>query len=319
MGSPLVDKKTRELAVKLLQSGQTYRDTAKLLGIGEATVNRAWREFREHGEVKQPRRRGGRLPAISAEEVAEFRKLVDERPDATYDEIAAAWNKKTRQKISRSAIVRKVIGLGLTLKKKTAQACEKRSKKNASKRAMFRFRRKDIAPEKLVFLDEAGFHAKLDRTQARSQRGERAPFYRPSLPFKTYTMTGAVRLSGPVVMRGSAVPMNKRRFLCFLRQTLLPRLQPGDVLVMDNLAAHRNKMVRKVCRLWDIRVVYLPPYSPEYNPIEMVWGWMKSRLRSRLNRAAQCFRYAVAGAWRKAAKLSMPNLFRKCGYLQSCH
>ena len=180
MGSPLVDKKTRALAVRLLQAGHTYRAAAKILGIGEATVNRAWREYREHGEVKQPRRRGGRLPAVSMEELPAFRKLIEDRPDATYDEIAAAWNKQTRQKISRSAIVRRVLGLGLTLKKKTTQAAEKKSKKNAAKRAMFRFRRRALPAEKLVFLDEAGFSARLDRRRSRSPRGERAPCYRPN-------------------------------------------------------------------------------------------------------------------------------------------
>ena len=107
-------------------------------------------------------------------------------------------------------------------------------------------------------------------------------------------------------------------FLRFLRFHLLPRLRPGDVLVMDNLAAHKNSNVRRLCRQWDVRVVYLPPYCPEYNPIEQVWAWMKNRLRGRLNRAAACFRYAISGAWRKSKCLDMATLLTACGYVRPC-
>lgn len=306
------------VAVRLLQAGHTYAEVAEAIGIGSATVNRAWREFRESGEVSEPRRRGGRFSSIGESDEPVLKRLVESMPDATYDELTVAWNRGRKAKASRSAVIRKVLKLGFTRKKKAKQASQKKSKKVRAKRAMFRFARKHLTLAKLVFLDEAGFQCKLSRSHARSLRGTRATSYESAAPSKNFTITGAIRLSGPVVMQGDARTMTKTRFLCFLRQSLLPRLCSGDVLVMDNLAAHRNRMVRKICRAWNVRVVYLPPYSPEYNPIEKVWAWMKNRLRGRLNRAANCFRYAVAGAWRKAASLCMKNLFRGCGYIQSC-
>ncbi|RYF11891.1 MAG: hypothetical protein EOO40_02415 [Deltaproteobacteria bacterium] len=99
---------------------------------------------------------------------------------------------------------------------------------------------------------------------------------------------------------------------------MLPRLRPGNVLVLDNLSAHRNKAVRHLCRRWGIRVVYLPRYSPRYNPIAKVWGGMKNRLRAGLDRAAHCFCYAVAGARRKASAFRIDNIFGNCGHLTPC-
>lgn len=202
--------------------------------------------------------------------------------------------------------------------KKSVQASEKVTKKNAAKRSRFRYIRKNLPAEKLVFLDEAGFQGKMNKSHGLALRGERVVIYEPAAFSKSFTVAGAVRLSGPIVMHGSDRSMTKKRFLSFLSTRLLPRLRLGDIIVMDNLAAHRTKSVRSLCRQWDVRVVYLPPYSPEFNPIENVWAWMKGRLRKRINRAANCFRYAIAGAWRKAAHLHMANLFRHAGYLGPC-
>lgn len=132
-----------------------------------------------------------------------------------------------------------------------------------AKRALFRHKRKKLSTESLVFLDEAGFQHKLSRSYARSLRGTRAVSFETAAPAKNFTITGAVRSSGPVVMQGDARTMTKNRFLSFLSCSLLPRLRPGDIIVMDNLAAHRNKAVRQLCQMWDVRVVYLPPYSPQ--------------------------------------------------------
>ncbi|RYF44492.1 MAG: transposase [Cytophagaceae bacterium] len=123
-------------------------------------------------------------------------------------------------------------------------------------------------------MDEAGFQCKLKRVRSRAICGQRATTYASAAPSTNFTISGAVSLNGPVVMRGDRKSMTTLRFLRFLRSALLPRLSPGDILVMGNLSAHRNKAVRRLCRQWDVRVVYLPPYSPEYNPIEKVWAWM---------------------------------------------
>ena len=301
MGHPLIPEPVRRRIVILLNKGKTYLEVANSLAVGTATVNRVWRRFRATGETTAPPRKGGRRSSITPDQEKDFRALVESIPDSTFDELTAAWSRKVNKRVSRSAVLRKVRKLGYTLKKKSLEATEKKSKKNSAKRASFRHLRRGLPAEKLVFMDEAGFQCKLKRVRARAICGQRATTYASAAPSTNFTISGAVRLNGPVVMRGDKKSMTTLRFLRFLQSALLPGLSPGDILVMDNLSAHRNKAVRRLCRQWDVRVVYLPPYSPEYNPIEKVWAWMKNRLRARLNRATHCFRYAVAGAWRKAS------------------
>ena len=308
----------RKVIVSLLQRGYTYIETAQALQVGRATVSRVWREFREEGRVTQPKRKGGWLSPITPSDTPTLIEIVKKHPAWSYDEVTALWCRKTGKTVSRSAVIRKLKKLGFTRKKKSVQASEKVTKKNAAKRSRFRYIRKDLPAEKLVFLDEAGFQSKINKTHGLAVRGKRVVVYEPAAFSKNFTVAGAVRLSGPVVMHGSCQSMTAKRFLSFLRTKLLPRLRPGDIIVMDNLAAHRTKSVRTLCRQWDVRVIYLPPYSPEFNPIENVWSWMKNRLRKRINRAADCFRYAIAGAWRKAAQLRMVNLFHHAGYLGPC-
>ncbi|RYF30730.1 MAG: IS630 family transposase, partial [Cytophagaceae bacterium] len=303
MKKPFVPEPVRALIVRMLQNGHSYRKTAKDVGVGSATVTRIWRRFRTTGLTSLPQRNGGRKPKISQENELELRRLVESKPDATYDELTVSWNKMSGIKVSRSTVIRIVLKLNFSLKKKSKVATEKLTKKNRAKRSSFLHRRKTVQAKRLVFLDEAGFQGSLARTHARSLRGEKAYSFVSSAPAKNFTIAGAIRLDGPVVMRGSGQTMTTRRFLSFLKTSLLPRLRPKDILVMDNLRAHKSKSVRRLLRAWDIKVLYLPPYSPEFNPIEQVWGWMKKRLRSRLNRAAKCFRYAVSGAWRKTASL----------------
>ncbi len=298
----------------MLKKGDTYLATSAAFSVGIATVNRIWRRYRETGATSMPPRGGGRRPKILAQDEAEFRKMVESMPDATYVELTVEWRKKSKTKVSRSAVVRKVLGLGFTRKKKSIEASEKLTSKNKSKRSRFLRSVRLVNAEKLVFLDEAGFQAKLSRSHARAPRGKKAIISASTAFSKNFTMVGAVRLTGPVVMRGSEKTMTTKRFLSFLRHDLFPRLCPQDVVILDNLRAHRSKQVRRLARSWNIRIIYLPPYSPEHNPIEQIWGWMKNRIRYRIQRAIHCFRYAVAGAWRKAAQLSYVNLFRHSGY-----
>lgn len=198
------------------------------------------------------------------------------------------------------------------------KAEQKLTKKNRAKRASFRYQVKRIARKRLVFLDEAGFQAGLHPIYGRSLKGKPVYFLMPAAYHRNITQAGAIRLSGPIVMRGLRYAMKNQKFKSFLRHCLLSRLRVDDVLVLDNLRPHRQKEVRQLARAVSVRVVYLPPYSPELNPIAYVWAAMKNRFRKRANHALQDFRYAVAGAWRKIASLRFEKLFASCGYTLTC-
>ena len=119
-----------------------------------------------------------------------------------------------------------------------------------------------LDPERLVFIDETGASTKMARRYGRAPRGRRLRSSVPHGHWKTTTFVGALRLSGmtaPMVLDG---PMNGAWFLAYVQQVLAPTLKPGDVVIMDNLAAHKSTPIRDAIEAVGARLLFLPPYSP---------------------------------------------------------
>jgi len=133
---------------------------------------------------------------------------------------------------------------------------------------------------KLVFIDETGFRTNLVRLYGRAPCGKRLVAHAPYGHWKTTTFVAALRhdrLTATMVVDGA---MNGRLFAEYVRQILVPTLMPGDIVVMDNLSSHKAAGVREAIELAQAKVVYLPPYSPDFNPIEMVYSKLKWLVRS---------------------------------------
>ena len=138
-----------------------------------------------------------------------------------------------------------------------------------------------IPVERLVFLDESGMHLAMSRSHTWVKRGTE---YLDPVPVNwgtTLTLLGAIRVEGWVVLRSMFATANGVRFVAWLTTHLLPKLRRGDVLVMDNLRAHHNPRVTPACRAHGVRVLYLPPYSPDLNPIEAGGGRSRSSTSAR--------------------------------------
>jgi transposase len=137
-----------------------------------------------------------------------------------------------------------------------------------------------LDPRQLVFLDETWAKTNMCRTRGRCRRGKRLVTKVPYGHWKTTTFIAALRhdrLTAPTVVDGA---MDGPTFLAYVRQQLVPTLQPGEIVIMDNLAAHKVAGVRAAVESVGARVVYLPPYSPDLNPIELVFAKLKWLLRS---------------------------------------
>jgi transposase len=137
----------------------------------------------------------------------------------------------------------------------------------------------DLDPAKLVFIDETGASTKMARIRGRAKRGQRCRAAVPHGHWKTTTFTAGLRLNGmtaPMVLDG---PMNGDAFLAYIEQFLAPALVKGDVVIMDNLPAHKVTGVRKAIEDVGATLIYLPPYSPDFNPIEMAFSKFKAILR----------------------------------------
>jgi transposase len=172
----------------------------------------------------------------------------------------------------------------------------------------------DLDPERLVFIDETGTSTNMVRLRGRAPRGERLVGKVPHGHWKTTTFVAALRstaLTAPCVIDG---PMNGNAFLAYIEQILAPSLVPSDIVVMDNLSAHKVSGVREAIEATGATLLYLPPYSPDFNPIEQLFAKLKALLRKAAERS-------VDGLWRRIAELltafppaECSNYFRNAGY-----
>jgi transposase len=171
-----------------------------------------------------------------------------------------------------------------------------------------------LDPAKLVFIDETGLSTKMARLRGRAPRGERCRSGVPHGHWKTTTFTGGLRLSGmtaPFVYDGA---MNGAVFLAYVEQILVPTLDPGDVVVMDNLPAHKAVGVRDAIEQAGAALLFLPPDSPDFNPIENAFSKLKALLRARAERTVSALWEAVGSLLDQFAPSECANYFRAAGY-----
>jgi transposase len=198
--------------------------------------------------------------------------------------------------------------------KKTAHAAEQARPDVAAKRAAWRKAQPGLDPAKLVFIDETGASTKMARRYGRSKRGTRCVAPIPHGHWKTTTFVGALRSSGmtaPMVLDG---PMTGPAFLAYVRQVLVPTLQPGERVILDNLAPHRAAAVRHAIEDTGASLHPLPAYSPDFNPIENAFAKLKSRLRKAGARTIEALWNAIRDALPSFTPDECINYFRAAGY-----
>lgn len=149
----------------------------------------------------------------------------------------------------------------------------------------------------LVFVDESGANTKMTRLYGRSPVGQRLLARQPQGHYQTSTLIAGVRLHGPCAPWLFEGAMDGEMFLAWVRQGLVPTLQPQDLVIMDNLATHKVAGVRQTIEAVGARLLYLPPYSPDFNPIENLWSKIKHILRRLSPRTADELLQAVARAF----------------------
>jgi transposase len=174
-----------------------------------------------------------------------------------------------------------------------------------------------LDPASLVFLDETWAATNMARRYGRAPRGQRALDAVPHGHWKTTTVVAALRADGitaPLVLDGA---INGESFLAYVRQFLAPALRPGDVLVMDNLPSHKVAGVREAIEAAGATLRYLPPYSPDLNPIEQVFAKLKALLRSEAARTVEALWAAIGRLLARFPPAECARYLAHCGYAQS--
>src|SRR5712664_1138220 len=180
--------------------------------------------------------------------------------------------------------------------KKSVRAAEQDRPDVAAARTAWAEDQVKLDPDRLVFIDETGTSTNMARLRGRAPRGERLVSKIPHGHWKTTTFVAALRcaaLTAPCVIDG---PMNGNAFLAYVEQILAPTLKPGDVIVLDNLSAHKVPGIREAVEAAGAKLLYLPPYSPDFNPIEQLFAKLKALLRKAAERS-------VESLWNRIARL----------------
>jgi transposase len=165
-----------------------------------------------------------------------------------------------------------------------------------------------------VFLDECGVTTDLIRRYGRSPRGTRLRDHAPFGHWETSTVIAALRWDGitaPGVFNG---PIDAVSFLAYVEQVLVPTLQPGDVVVLDNLVVHKQPEVRAAIEATGAQLRFLPPYSPDFNPIELVFAKLKAFLRAARPRTFDEVTMLIGVALELFTPPECANYVRHCGY-----
>jgi transposase len=252
----------------------TQRELAERFAVNPSTIVRLLQLRRRTGSAAPRPHGGGTPPTLDAERLERLRRLVAEDPDATPEQYRRRLGVEGRIMIVWRGLRR----LGITRKKKTPRAAERDRPDVRRERRAFRRAVVPIEPRRLVFVDEAGVTTAMTPAYGRAPRGQRVEGIAPA-SWESVTFVAAMGLDGvraPMAYPGGT---GAATFEAYVEQILVPELRPGDVVVFDNLAAHLGSAVAEAIERAGARVLRLPPYSPDFTPIEQLFSEVKGRLR----------------------------------------
>jgi transposase len=187
----------------------------------------------------------------------------------------------------------------------------------ARRRAQWKKYQHRIAPDRLVFIDETWTKTNMAPLRGWALRGARLKAKVPYGHWNTMTFLAALRrdrIDAPWLIDG---PINGERFKLYVEQVLVPTLQPGDIVIMDNLGSHKGKAVRKAIRSAGAKLLFLPKYSPDLNPIEQVFSKLKHLLRKSAARTVEAVCSAIGQHLGSFTSEECQNFFVNAGYAQT--
>ena len=276
----------RDRVIDVVLGGMPARRAAAQFEIGVATAIVWVRRVRASGE-RTARRQG--QPRRSKLDPQHDFLLGLVRTDAGHDDRrdATASCHGARHEGERGHYLDLPRPLRPDVQKKSAHAAERDRPDILKRREAWFEDQLELDPSKLVFIDETGAATNMARLRGRAQKGERLRAGIPQGHWKTTTFVAGLRLTGmtaPMVLDG---PMNGAAFLAYVQQVLVPELKPDDIVIMDNLSAHKGCQVRAAIEAAGARLLYLPPYSPDFNPIENAFAKLKALLRKAAERSVE--------------------------------
>ena len=184
----------------------------------------------------------------------------------------------------------------------------------ARRRAQWKKYQARVDPRRLVFIDETWAKTNMTRRHGRCAKGQRLVAKVPQGRWRTLTFLAALRcdrIVAPCVIDG---PINGQAFLAYVEQGLLPTLSPGDIVIMDNLGSHKGKAIRRAIRAAGAKLLFLPKYSPDLNPIEQAFAKLKTLLRKLDARSVEATWKGIGQLLDAFSPDECANYFKNAGY-----
>jgi transposase len=284
------------------------RKLAARFKVNVSTITRLLQLRRQTGSSEPRPHGGGVAPTLDQDDLERLRGLVEEAPDATLEALGQRLGISGRRMI----VCRALQKLGLPLKKKSPHAAERDTPEVQQKRRSFRREVKPIEARRLVFVDETGVTTAMTPAYGRAPRGERVEASAPA-SWESVTVIAAMGLEGvraPLALPGA---VNAATFESYVEQVLVPVLRRGDVVVFDNLSSHLGPAVSEAIERAGASVLPLPPYSPDYTPIEEMFSKFKAFLRRVGARAKEHLYDAIGEGVREVTGEDILGWFRHAG------
>jgi transposase len=299
----------RERVAAAVDHGEgSQREIARRFRVSLTFVFRLLRRRRDAGTLDPKPHGGGPTPSLGPDEQKRLHQLIREQPDATLEQLRQLGGFTC----SLTTLWRALRRRDLTRKKKTLHADERDRPDVQKKRRSFRRKVRKIEPERLVFADETGVTTAMTPAYAWAPRGERAYASAPGA-WGSVTLTTALGLDGvraPLVVPGST---DAATFQTYVEEVLVPELHEGDVVVFDNLSAHVSAVVVAALERAGASVLPLPPWSPDYTPIEDMYSKVKEFLRRIAARVKGDLDDAIGDALREVTPQDIIGWFKEAG------
>jgi len=304
----------RERVVAAVDGGLSRNQAAKLFRVAVSTVIDWVNAWRGEGHIR-PKPMGGDHSSRLRDERSWLLERVAQVPDLTLEEVRAELAARGIY-VGYGTVWRFFAAEGISLKK-NVHASEQERPDVAAARAAWIADQPALDPRRLAFIDETGTSTNMIRLRGRARRGQRVVGLVPWGHWKITTFVAALRHDGVTAPFVIDHAMTSAIFIEYVRQCLVPTLSPGDIVVMDNLQPHKNATVRELIEAAGAELRFLPPYSPELNPIEQAFAKLKAHLRKAQERSIDALCQRIGTVLDRFKPTECANFFANSGYART--
>jgi transposase len=308
----------RRKIVELHKEGKiSQRKLAQQFHVALSFIEKLLKQEKETGNI-EPKKRTKQTPTkLTPEQIKVLDQLVEEYNDATLDELSQLLEDRIGVLISRVTVDRMLRKLNLTFKKKALHPTEKESERVQEQRYEFWQSVREILAKDMIFIDESGINLALTRLFARSPKGKRARGARPLKRGKNVSVIGAIGLNGLLTQTSILGSADGLTFEAFIATRLVPKLWAGAYVFMDNCSIHKGENIASLIAAAGATLIYLPPYSPDFSPIENCWSKIKNFLRSMAARNYPDLLKALEDAFKLLSPSDFQGWFTHCCFCTS--